>query len=146
VTPAQIFTYKSALKEARASFDQATTRLREITAESRTLNEEISKLRRTITALAAMCSESPGFDKLGITDACMEVMETWPSSVSTNEAVELLESMGFDLATQKNAPASVHAVLTRLADKGKITKIVNPENDAVLWRGPQYDPDCDIPF
>lgn len=143
-----MLTYKSALKEARSSFDKATTRLREITIESRALNEEIAKLRRTITALAAMCSESPGFDKLGITDACMEVMEIMPSTLTTNEVVDLLEAMGFDLASQKNAAASVHAVLTRLAEKEKITKIVNQETDAVVWRGPQYDPQCDveIPF
>jgi hypothetical protein len=149
VTQNQKDTYRNALKEARTSFDRAKHRRAEITLELNLLNDEIGRLRRTITALAAMCSESPGLDNLGITDACMEAMENTPFTVSTADVVSDLEGMGFDIASQKNANASVHAVLSRLAKSGKITKI-EIEGDKVAWRGPLYDESMDsgmdIPF
>jgi hypothetical protein len=146
MTPDQVKVYRAALKEARESFNQASTRQREIEMESSKLAKETARLRRTITALAAMCSEDPGIDSLGITDACMEVLLDWPGSATTNDVVTMLESMGFDISSQKNASASVHSVLGRLARNGKITKI---EDDVrgVLWRGPAYDKEFDeIPF
>lgn len=146
----QTETFRAALKEARAAFDKASTRLDEIRYESHRLNDQVGKLRRTITALAAMCSESPYLDPIGITDACEEVMAIEREEVTTQEVVEKLEAMGFDLSSQKNAAASVHSVLTRLATKEKIEKITNG-SEAVTWRGPNYkDPteitDDDIPF
>jgi len=79
-------------------------------------------------------------------------METIPYQASTQEVVKMLEDMGFDMASQKNAAASVHSVLSRLADKGRIQKITDEETRTVSWRGPSYDPkfleisDEDIPF
>jgi hypothetical protein len=149
---AEIETYRTALKEARASFDDATDRMRKAQAVIDEMSTKIAKLRRTITALAAMCSEVPWADPLGITDSCMEVMESVPFEMSTTEVVKSLEGMGFELASQKNASASVHAVLTRLAEKEKIQKIPSEDNKTVTWRGPHYDPklyeitDDDIPF
>ncbi len=141
--------YRVALKEARASFDQATNRLAAISVEENGLNSQIKRLRRTITALAAMCSESPGMDELGITDSCWEVMEAERHSISTQGVVNKLERLGFDLSSQKNPAASVHAVLSRLADKGKITKVTR--SDGIAWQGPNYEEDAgisdeDIPF
>jgi predicted ATPase len=143
-------TFRTALTEARVAFDRSTKRLSAITRETYELNDEIARLRRTITALAAMCSESPWTDALGITDSCIEVMEAETEEVSTQDVVKKLEGMGFDLASQKNPAASVHAVLSRLAEKKKIEKITNADNNAVTWRGPNYAPfdisDDDIPF
>ncbi len=76
-------------------------------------------------------------------------METEPSEVSTQDVVKNLEELGFDIASQKNAAASVHSVLSRLAEKGKIQKITNEETKAISWRGPHYTneiSDDDIPF
>jgi hypothetical protein len=127
--------------------------LRKIQLESNELTLKIAKLRRTITALAAQCSdEAPWADPLGITDACMEAMENTPFAMSTTDVVKALEDMGFDLHSQKNAAASVHAILSRLAEKEKIQKILADDNKTVTWRGPNYDPklneitDDDIPF
>ena len=142
MTPQQTSTYKAALKEARAAFDTATNRLDQITRESASLRSDIFRLRKTITALAALCSESPGFDTFGITEACIEAMEVILHTASTTDVVSNLESMGFDIASQKNAAASVHTVLSRLADKGKIKKIDNGE-EVVGWRGPNYDAEID---
>jgi len=151
VTDSQTETFRAALKEARASFDKATERLTAIRIENYQLNDKVGKLRRTITALAAMCSESPWLDPIGITDACEEVMAIEREDVTTQNVVEKLEAMGFDLSSQKNAAASVHSVLTRLAEKKKIEKITKEESGAVTWRGPNYTDsaeitDEDIPF
>jgi hypothetical protein len=137
--------YRSALVAARAGFMRASKRMEEITAEADRLTEEITKLRRTITALSAMCSEAPGIDKFGITESCLKVMEQAKGTMTTADVVAGLDQVGFDLASQKNAPASVHAVLMRLAVQKKITR-VQEEGKAASWRGPQYNPDDDIPF
>jgi hypothetical protein len=149
----QVEVYRVALKEARAAFDNASKKASEIAKETTRLNAEIGRLRRTITALASMCSdESPWVDPLGITDACMEAMENTPFEMSTTDVVKSLEDMGFDLPSQKNTAASVHAILSRLAEKEKIQKVVAEDSKTVTWRGPKYDPnpygitDDDIPF
>jgi len=143
VTQDQIATYRAALKEARASFDKATKRLNEIGTESALLTREQNKLRRTITALAAMCSENPMIDSMGITESCLEVMQNESRTVTTAYVVKALEERGFDLASQKNASASVHAILTRLSRKGPIVKVTEEGTDAVRWRGPNYDAEWD---
>lgn len=147
MTDQQTLIYKAALKEARESFDRATRRLEEISVESYELGEEVTRLRRTITALAAMCSEEPWIDGLGITESCEQVMTNVKGTVTTLDVVKALEEMGFDLASQKNASASVHAVLSRLAGKKFIQKITDEEKKSVSWRGPNYDAEYDrIPF
>jgi len=156
VTQDQIATYRAALKEARASFDRVTSRLGEIQVESFHLKGDAERLRRTITALAAMCSEDPLVDHLGITESCLEVMEIRKTAASTADVVAALERRGFDLASQKNPAASVHAILSRLARKGKIEKLEtnvvgNSGRTMALWKGPNFDPnatigDEDIPF
>ena len=150
---AEIDTYRTALKEARADFQNSTDRLQKAQSEVSAMNNKIAKLRRTITALAAMCSETPWGDPLGITDSCFEVMETTPHQMSTSDVVTALEEMGFELSSQKNAAASVHSVLSRLADKGTIEKVTD-DNSKVSWRGPNFNQniydqgitDDDIPF
>jgi hypothetical protein len=149
----EIETYRAALKEARADFQVSTERMEKAQQEATAMRNKLVRLRRTITALAAMCSEVPWADPLGITDSCLEVMENTPYRMTTNDVVKGLEELGFELASQKNAAASVHSVLSRLAEKGKIEKDEAGDKKAVLWTGPKYDPkiyegitDDDIPF
>ena len=142
--------FKDALTTARTSFDRSRKRLADIESEAYWLREEMGKLRRTITALAEMCREAPWTDAMGITDACTEVMTAEKGTVSTQDVLRSLEAIGFDLSSQKNAGASVHSILGRLAEKGKIEKIdaTDAEGGAVVkWRGPSYDEEYDlIPF
>jgi hypothetical protein len=148
---ADVEVYRVALRKSRTDFDLASKRVKEMALETARLNAEMARLRRTITALAAMCSEAPWTDALGITDSCMEVMEAETEAVTTGEVLKALEGMGFELSSQKNPAASVHAVLSRLADKKKIEKV---ETDgSITWKGPNYAPwadqgitDDDIPF
>lgn len=142
----EIEKFRAALAAARSSFASASKRLEEITRESHRLNREMLNLRRTITALAATCSESPLLDPLGITEACDELMASEYRELTTQQVVEELERMGFDVGSQKNAAASVHTVLSRLASKDKIQKVASDKD--TMWRGPNFTEvtDDDIPF
>lgn len=151
MTKEQTASFRTAHKDARTAFEQKSGRLREIELEARKLKDEILQLRRSITALAPLCSEDPRVDKLGITDVCIEAMGIIPDTVSTADVVRWIELYGYDISSQKNAEASVHAVLTRLAEKGTIKKVMIA--GAVRWRGPNYVEssesgitDEDIPF
>lgn len=140
--------YREALAKARESFDRSTSELQEAEKAHARLEQEIANLRKTITALSAMCSEEPGLDKLGITDSVIEAMSDTPYSWTTGEVVGALDGMGFDLASQKNAQASVHAVLARLAQKGKLKRVLNAKKNEHghpwEWRGPNYNAEQDL--
>jgi hypothetical protein len=147
MTGSQTAIYKTALKEARTAFDKARIRLTDIKTEEYFLTDELNRLRRTITALAALCTEAPGLDDMGITESCVEIMETQKGLVTTTDVVASLELRGFDISSQKNAAASVHAVLDRLARKGKIERIDDEQEQVIRWKGPNYDPDYgEVPF
>jgi hypothetical protein len=128
--------FRAALREARASFDNGSAERGKLTSRVFRLDSDLALLRRTITALAAMCSESPWLDPLGITESCAEIMEIEEDELTTQGVMKKLEYIGFDLSSQKNPAASVHSVLSRLAGKGKITK--SEEGAEVTWRGPKY--------
>jgi hypothetical protein len=142
VTDNQTDQYRIALKQARKSFEEIQCQIEALNIQTSILTEESAKLRRTITALAAMCSEDPQFDDLGITDAVMEFMQSEPWELSTTDVVYGLRNMGFDIFSQQNPAASVHAILSRLAEQGKIQKVKKEKAKKVFWRGPKYDPDA----
>ena len=149
MTESQTTTFKDALKAARAAYEKGRRRLEQIEHETWTLQDDMAKLKRTITALAAMCTEDPGLDEMGITEACLEVMAVARGALTTAQVVEKLEALGFDTSAQKNGPASVHAVLGRLSvrQKDKIKKVTDSEDKLIRWTGPQFDPTYDdIPF
>jgi hypothetical protein len=135
-------TFMMSLKAARLSFASATLRLKALVDEQASLQEDVIRLRRTIAALSAMCSESPALDNLGITDSCAQVMEAAMDTMTTKNVVRALDAMGFDLASQKNATALVHSVLARLALTEKIER--TSSGSEIVWKGPNYDPA--IPF
>lgn len=139
-------TYRAALKVAKDSHAVATQRLEALAKEQQSLAEYVGRLRRSITALAAMCSAEPEIDGLGITDSVAEVMATVTAEMTTQQVVDALDRIGFDIKGQKNAAASVHTVLKRLAKRGLVTRVEYPNNSAG-WRGPLYDPSTEeIPF
>jgi hypothetical protein len=137
--------FKTSLKEARTVFDQESRELNELQARVYWLRNDLANLRKTITALAAMCSEEPWSDSLGIKDSCLEVMTIEKTTVSTQDVVKRLEAMGFDLSSQKNPAASVHSVLSRLAADEEIEKRTD-DKGGVTWRGPNYDERVDNEF
>src|SRR4029077_14309173 len=73
-TDDQAATYRKALKEAREQFRASTKRRSTLQFQLIETEDEIARLRRTIAALSAMCSEHSLLDDVGITDAIKEVM------------------------------------------------------------------------
>lgn len=131
-------TYRYALKAAIADYEGFGEQRRKLEEDMDEVDDARAKLRRTITALAILCGESPYFDPLGITDSCMEVMANETQEVSTTDVLKRLDEMGFDLSSQKNPAASVHTVLSRLAEKGKINKV--EDANTITWLGPKFSP------
>src|SRR5262245_35308808 len=84
--------------------------------------DEIAQLRRVIVSLAALCGETTDMETIGITEACRTVMRAAANSVTLKEVKTLLTDIGFDLSTQKNADASVQAILNRLVDAKEIQR------------------------
>jgi len=144
VTSDDLASYRTALRSAREAFLKTNERLQAIQEEQVSLANELVQLRRTISALSALCSEEPALDKLGITSSCEQVMEAATAIMTTKDVIDALDQLGFDLASQKNAMASVHSVLTRMAGAKKIEKTTLGSQTA--WKGPNFDPDSDIPF
>jgi len=139
-TDDQAVTYRKALKEAREQFRASTERRSTLQFQLIETEDEIARLRRTITALSAMCSENPLLDDFGITDAIKEVMAKERRLVSTNDVILRLVDIGFDIKSQKNVQASTHTILQRLA-KRELIERVGGQGKAVKWKGPKYDLD-----
>jgi hypothetical protein len=127
-------TYGSALDHARAELEEALGDLEEWDQRLDALRTKVVQLRRTVTALSVLCNEPTGMDDLGITDACRVVMDNATHPLTTKRAMQLLEELGFDLASQKNAAASVTTVLGRLEAKGRIRRGVRDGD--TMWIGP----------
>ena len=89
-----------------------------------------------------MCSENSRFDDFGITDAVKQAMASERTLVTTNDVIQKLVEIGFDIKSQKNVQASVHTILQRLAVRELIER-VEDDGKAVKWKGPKYDPDYD---
>ena len=136
----QTATYRKALQEAREQFRASTERRNTLQRELMHTEEEMARLRRTITALSAMCSEHSTFDDFGITGAVKEAMAKERTLVTTNDVIQKLLEIGFDIKSQKNVQASVHTILQRLATRELIER-VEDDRKTVRWKGPKYDPD-----
>jgi hypothetical protein len=137
-TDDQTATYRKALTEAREQFRASTGRRDALQRELTQTEDEIARLRRTITALSAMCSEDSIFDDFGITGAVKEAMAKERTLVTTNDVIQKLLEIGFDIKSQKNVQASVHTVLQRLANRELIER-VEDDGKIVKWKGPKYD-------
>jgi hypothetical protein len=135
MTEPQIANYRAALKQAREEFKLAQEKRDYHGREGFAAIDEMTRLRRTITALAAMCGEHPLVDPLGITEAVTEVMQAAEDrSLDTANVVRQLEEIGFDTESQQNISASVHAVLSRLATRGIIQKVVDKDSKVFRWK------------
>ena len=138
-TESQIAPYRNALEEAREQFKVSTERQNLLRVQLMATESDVARLRRTITALAAMCSEPSTFDDLGLTDAVKEVMTKEPVLVTTTDVVQKVEEIGFDVKSQKNVQASVHTILQRLC-KRELIQRVEDDGRTVRWKGPKYAP------
>jgi hypothetical protein len=124
--------------------DGAQAEIESLEIQREEIDRRIAHLKRTIVA-AKPLSEAimpglivPGIIEIeseGITDACRNVLRSsqkWMSPLSVRAA---LEANGLDLSKQRNAMASVHAVLKRLKAKHEAKTAVASDGGTVYkWR------------
>lgn len=134
--------YELALKHARQELELLAVEEKESEERGVRRRERIAHLRRTVTALAALCDQPADIEAIGITEACLTVMMAARRALTTAEVEAKIAELGFDVASQNNPKASVNAVLNRLASAGKISKELSSAgaNDAgvITWRGPYF--------
>src|SRR5580704_2210134 len=132
-------TYLGALHRARKHLeltlrdrDEAERRLKEI-------DTKVTRLRRVVVSLSDICGEPTELTSLGITEACRTVMANASEKLRMRGVKDGLTALGFDLSTQKNADASVMAILTRLVTAGEIRRQIVKTSEGrtyTLFLGP----------
>ena len=107
------------------------------------IDRRIGQLKKIIMAAEPMLPEAQSsgswllaeIELGGITNGCRRVLEASGEWMSPLAVRHTLESNGLDLRTQKNAMASVHAVLKRLKEKGEvITRTGDDGGTYYRWR------------
>jgi hypothetical protein len=142
-------TYLAALHRAKKHLDLtlqnrdlAERRLKEIDAE-------VTRLRRVVVSLSDICGEPTELTSLGITEACRTVMANASEKLRMRGVKDGLTALGFDLSSQKNADASVMAILTRLVTAGEIRRQVMKTSEGrtyTLFLGPNVPGDNTPPL
>jgi|RhiMethySRZTD1v2_1073278.scaffolds.fasta_scaffold514210_2 hypothetical protein len=125
-----------------AAFSEAKEKLRSTVSERDTterklaaFDEEIIRLRRVVVSLGDMIGAETELAELGITEAVRTVLNNATTRMTLKEVKEGLTLLGFDLNTQKNADASVLAVLNRMLEKHEIRKEeqVHAKGKSSIW-------------
>jgi hypothetical protein len=122
--------------------DQAERRLKDIDAK-------VTRLRRVVVSLSDICGEPTELTSLGITEACRTVMANASEKLRMRGVKDELTALGFDLSSQKNADASVMAILTRLVAAGEIRCQVMKTSEGrtdTLFLGPNVPGDNTPPL
>jgi hypothetical protein len=142
-------TYLGALHRARKHLeltlrdrDEAERRLKEI-------DTKVTRLRRVVVSLSDICGEPTELTSLGITEACRTVMANASEKLRMRGVKDELTALGFDLSSQKNADASVMAILTRLVTAGEIRRQIMKTSEGrtyTLFLGPNVPGDNTPPL
>jgi len=126
--------YNVALQHAKEDLEQALGEQSRLEERASELKEAITTLRRVVAGLADLLGEPSELSDLGITEACATVMNSAEYLLTTKDVLERLAALGFDLSSQKNAAASVGAILMRMQGAGKIRRV--SMNGKPYWLGP----------
>jgi hypothetical protein len=114
--------YRSSLEDARRDLEHAL-KAREVSVQTtKDWDAKIVQLRRIVVSLAAYVGEASEMESMGITEAIRTVMNAATTRLKVRHVKDELTNLGFDLAGQDNADASIQAVLNRLVDKKEIRR------------------------
>ncbi len=111
--------YRKAFEQAKADMARAAERKQAAQSEVDAAHNEVIQLRRTVTALAALCGENVE-DSMGLTEAVRTIMKSRSDFVSLNGIKEQVEAIGVSLSDLKNPDASVMSVLSRLVASNEL--------------------------
>ena len=75
-------------------------------------------------------------DSIGLTDTCREALRSATQPLTITQLEDAVEALGYSLADQKSAAATLNTVMVRLAAKGEAESVnLTPErlvDDAVM--------------
>lgn len=112
--------YKEALNTARAQ-------RAELLNERAQIDQKILKLNKIVESLTPLCEDepqevilmTPDLSTYKFADACRIVLRTSGQFLAPTTVRDILIREGYDVSSQKNALASVHAILKRMKDAGE---------------------------
>jgi hypothetical protein len=124
--------------------EDARTEIELLEIQREDIDRRIARLKKVILATIPMIPDLEGIgggllrfeiETAGITDACRKVLQAsgkWMSPLAVRDA---LGRNGLDLSSQKNAMASIHAVLKRLREKHEVRAQTGVDGGTVYkWR------------
>jgi hypothetical protein len=120
--------YRAALSAAIAEYEK-------LGDERRRLDDRLSQLAQTISALSRLLGLTPT-QPFGLTDACRVVYRNAGIPLSPTEVRERLRTIGMDLSTYSNEMSAIHTVLKRLHEAGELRAIAAPQKHLYVWQRP----------
>jgi hypothetical protein len=114
--------YKSALQKAQADWA-------ELTRQEAGIAVRKAQLKRTIKALAALCSELPDISAMSLADAIRLVIASTTEALSVIEIRGKLNEIGYDLSKFKTPLASIHTAVNRMVESEELIHIPDAEDD-----------------
>jgi len=125
------------LRTLRVRLAEIVQKRDELQVQAMELDKEAENVRATIGNLLPLCGESPDpndLSGLGFTDAVRQVLILNKEKMSALEVKEALEKKGFSLSGYANPLSSIYKILSRLDEKGEVTK----ETDGLLGLSVYY--------
>ena len=129
--------YKQALKTAR---EQRATLLN----ERAQIDQKILKLDKIIESLQPLCDEdaglvlmTPDLSDYSFSEACRIVLRTSQQFLGATTVRDIMIREGYDLTSQRNALASVHAALKRMKEAGEADEQVVEGKTLYKYKSPQ---------
>jgi len=136
----------------RAAYEAALTRLAELRAERdlldaqlETLNQEIIRFEKAADVLSSIASDGirvamavptvEGIEKMGVADACREILKQNPQHRTARGIRDSLTASGYDIEQHSNPLASIHSILKRLAQSGEVEELENEGKTRYRWKG-----------
>ncbi len=132
--------YQSAIRDAKA-------KLRQLTEQRDRIEGEIARYERIAKALAQSIEDRIERERVlaevellvkaeGFTDAIRRILrESRLTPLTPPEIRDQMVKDGFNLGAYRSPLASIHAILTRLRNKGQVKRKVRGDRTAYLWTG-----------
>ncbi len=116
------------------AYDAAEHELTDLLQVQELIEKRILTLRQNLSSLAALCKQDdadfePGIlsgtliDRMGITTDILAIVNRESAGLSPAEVRDQLKELGYDLSKYQNPLATVHVVLNRLEEAGRIASI-----------------------
>jgi len=113
--------YQIALRRAEGEINDLRTKVHSLKAEEMVLEERIKMLEDTVHALEPLCADEGGDSNVGLTDACLQVLDY--SFVTVPEIKKRLQEIGVQMHSYKNPLAVLHTTLNRMHVSGQVEKV-----------------------